>query len=167
MLLCQEAKKHKSFHPKVHSAFCPHCQSVTPQPPSTVIAVLASATSHPVRLSIAVYPPLILSTVREAKCCSLSFRWLTGIMWTDTSGAQTPDNTRLDEECVAAVERVMSLSSFGIFMSAAFIWQCGKWSLFAFSTHLLHSRVCHKTNRCWKGIWKKWIYYMPATIIWV
>lgn len=75
-----------------------------PHPLSAVIAAVASMTAHPIRLSLAVYPPLNVSRAHEAKCCSLSFRWLIGIMWTDTSSSESTHNSRLDEECGAAAE---------------------------------------------------------------
>lgn len=73
-------------------------------PLSTVIAVSATQPSHPIRLSLAVYPPLNLSLAHEAKSCFLSFRWLIEIMWTDTGGAQSSRSPRLDEEWGAAVQ---------------------------------------------------------------
>lgn len=86
-------------HPR---PFCPHCQPAIPRPLSTVIAV-ASVTLHPIRLFLAVCPPLKLSRAREAKCCSLCLGWLIGIMWTDTRVHTYTTTQRLDEECGAAV----------------------------------------------------------------
>lgn len=53
---------------------------VTPRPRGS-----ARVTLQPIRLFLALCPPLKSSRACEAKCCSLCFRWLIGIMWTDTS----------------------------------------------------------------------------------